>query len=1604
MTDPATPARRGRERRLRFRKSGIISPSSNHTSTGRRLVRRGDFVRLDRSHVLFEETTVSNSPGRGFRFGVFVASTALLVGVAGGGGAEEPAQGGKTLSEWQRTLTAADPSLRWQAAEALGQLGQRHPRAVVRALTQAAGDADLDVRLQAVAALAVLKQYAEPAVPALGAALRDKDSDLRRQAALGLAAVGPPAEEAVPVLGLTLRDPNANVRLAAIGALQAIGPDSARAVGDLLAGLTDKVPSVRRASAAALALIAPQADPRQVEAVVPAVAAALKDTDPEVRRRAAAALGAIGPRAEAASAALGESSRTAPEPVRHEAALALGRVGGKAVGELTRNLEHPDFAVRLQAAEGLQMLGEKAKPAFAALTKALNDTDARVRGRAAAAVRAGDPETPDILPVLKRAVEGRADDAGRLWAATWLGEIAVGVEKPHAAEAVALLSAALGDGSAGVRRQAAAALGNVGPEAAVAVKGLRDRVNDEDAAVRLQVAVALGKIDPPSAREAIPTLLKALTQRRDRGGPPFNTDVATALAAVGAVEPLLAALETSTDEGTVAGVTFALVRMGPRAKGAFKLLQGALQHRDAGVRQRAADAMQAVLPDPKEAVPVLVASLRHEDDYIRGWSAAFLAELGHRATGSEVGDALEPLAAALKSEATSSVRTQLVRSIGEIVPRLKVTPKAPLDQELVRVLVARLADVNVEVRREAMASLGKVGAAWKGRGAIREAVPPLLEELSKGRPFQAEAAAALGQAGFAAPLADAMTAHKSERVRAGAARALARIGPEALDHVPALMAAAKDTDPHVRHEAVLALGAIGRPAAAAVPTLVAALTDGDHVVPPGAAIALGQIGPEAEAAAAALCEALGSAAPDLRAQAQAALVAVGPGAVPALREALKSPNPTVVTLAAQAVGRIGPKARAAVPDLLTAFGAGNLDVKYATAETLTTLQARAPGAVPALALAVGHPDLKVAATAATLLRELKADTPAVVAALVNRLELPRTAAPESFALHQLLVRSLGDVGPNARPAVPALLVALDDAALTDDAARSLRVILAPTAGGGELVVALKAQGQLDERQVAHVLGSGDADAVPPLTELLGHTRVRVRAAAALSLARLGAKAAPARPALVKALADGNRQVRLNALTALARQAATADKDVLVALAVALDHWDELTRVEAALRTVQVARIAPGPAPALPKAPQTVAVLVEALKREPTPARQEQLTDALNGLAGLGVAVKLPDGMGGESAHARERIALALGTVTAGQDADAAVGGLGRALADRHVALRRSAALALSKLAQAPAAAIKPTLLKALPALTVALRDRDRAVRTSSAVALWRTTGETDKALPVLLEELEFIGYEDAELIEKLRAGRPVPPVLVELVGMAERSDHARQALVAALGRDSERVRIGSAVVVGGMKQPPAGLFAASLALLTEDRSPTTRLQAAAALRWLDLGAAQQEPVVRRLDELLDDRNGAVKAQALVTLGAVGPRSGLVKLGHVRESLTDRDDLVRLRAVEAVGRFGPKAGGAVASLQLALKDRTAVVRRAAAASLAQVGAEAVPALALGLSDRDYDVRKHAAAALGAVGLPARGALDALRAASRDADDDVAAAARDAIGRITVGATP
>ena len=86
-------------------------------------------------------------------------------------------------------------------------------------------------------------------------------------------------------------------------------------------------------------------------------------------------------------------------------------------------------------------------------------------------------------------------------------------------------------------------------------------------------------------------------------------------------------------------------------------------------------------------------------------------------------------------------------------------------------------------------------------------------------------------------------------IRAVAAGALGKLGPEASEAIPALTRALADPEAYVRQEVAKALGEIGPEA---VPALILALKDESGGVREAAVKALGAIGPEAEEAVPAL--------------------------------------------------------------------------------------------------------------------------------------------------------------------------------------------------------------------------------------------------------------------------------------------------------------------------------------------------------------------------------------------------------------------------------------------------------------------------------------------------------------------------------------------------------------------------------------------------------------------------------------------------------------------------------------------------------------------------------------------------------------------------------
>jgi HEAT repeat protein len=117
----------------------------------------------------------------------------ILAAVAGGcGGNTGPVlSGGKTVDEWVRALSDANPKLREKAAEKLGNAGSGDS-AVISALCGALQDKDPGVRCQAILALVKCGSAAKPAVESLKVLERqDPDPRVRSFAAKALENLGP---------------------------------------------------------------------------------------------------------------------------------------------------------------------------------------------------------------------------------------------------------------------------------------------------------------------------------------------------------------------------------------------------------------------------------------------------------------------------------------------------------------------------------------------------------------------------------------------------------------------------------------------------------------------------------------------------------------------------------------------------------------------------------------------------------------------------------------------------------------------------------------------------------------------------------------------------------------------------------------------------------------------------------------------------------------------------------------------------------------------------------------------------------------------------------------------------------------------------------------------------------------------------------------------------------------------------------------------------------------------------------------------------------------------------------------------------------------------
>lgn len=310
------------------------------------------------------------------------------------------------------------------------------------------------------------------------------------------------------------------------------------------------------------------------------------------------------------------------------------------------------------------------------------------------------------------------------------------------------------------------------------------------------------------------------------------------------------------------------------------------------------EALGAIGPDAKDAVPLILQALNDDDKWVRVKAAEALGRIA--ANPKEVVPAL--------CKAYSSIegpwREVVVEALGKFRSRNVVA---------VALLIKALQDDDASMRETAAAALGELAPD------CYKAIAPLREALRDQVPYVREAALA----------------------------SLRRYG-EADVAAPALVALLQDEDDGIQTTAWLELMDMG---SSAVESLVAALGDSDVAVRSSAAELIYYIGPQAAAAVPKLQRLLHDPAEEVRVQAAIGLAEIGEGSRPAIGAlvmALSDPNPKVCRYAAFALGVIGERTKPVVDGLIGALQTNHASALAGVATSLAMLKVTDERALPRL--------------------------------------------------------------------------------------------------------------------------------------------------------------------------------------------------------------------------------------------------------------------------------------------------------------------------------------------------------------------------------------------------------------------------------------------------------------------------------------------------------------------------------------------------------------------------------------------------------------------------------------------------------------------------------
>jgi HEAT repeat protein len=237
--------------------------------------------------------------------------------------------------------------------------------------------------------------------------------------------------------------------------------------------------------------------------------------------------------------------------------------------------------------------------------------------------------------------------------------------------------------------------------------------------------------------------------------------------------------------------------------------------------------------------------------------------------------------------------------------------------------------------------------------------------------------------------------------------------------------------------------------------------------------------------------------------------------LPLLVRAAQDPDSGVRLYALNALAKQGP---AAAPVLLAALSEDDAKIRLAAAQGYYDITGRADAVLPALIRNLQADDEHRQMDSAYLLGKIGPPAAPAVDALVQRLE-----DPSAGFVSRAVLEALGDIGPDAKTALPTIRVFLkvSDGFVRASACVAYWKITGEARPAVEpLIEVVEKGGWYDKRQAAEGLGRiGPAAeaAVPALVRCLKDADVMVRVDAAVALGCIGPKAKEAIPTLLELL-------------------------------------------------------------------------------------------------------------------------------------------------------------------------------------------------------------------------------------------------------------------------------------------------------------------------------------------------------------------------------------------------------------------------------------------------------------------------------------------------------